>query len=200
MGVVYRATDRVLQREVALKLLLAGKDADERDVERFVTEARAAAKLEHPGIVPIFEIGQSEGHYFIAMALMREGSLADRVKNCGSLSPWEAAEIIQKVAEAVAFAHAKHIIHRDLKPANVLVGADGEPRVSDFGLAKHFESNSELTQYGAVLGTPSYMPPEQAKGMTDAIDARSDVYSLGAKHARSVSDGGPSPSAHEPLG
>ena len=179
MGVVYKACQVNLNRLVALKMILAGQFASIEDVKRFYTEAEAAATLDHPGIVPIFEIGQHEGQHFFSMAFIEGNSLADRVKN-GPLPPKEAAEITMKLAEAIAYAHENGVIHRDLKPANVLLDRHGEPKVTDFGLAKKVTGDSGLTQTGAVMGTPSYMPPEQAAGKTSEVGPLSDVYSLGA--------------------
>ncbi|MDB5391785.1 MAG: repeat-containing protein [Planctomycetaceae bacterium] len=179
MGVVYKARQINLNRIVALKMILAGQLADDSDVKRFQAEAEAAARLDHPGIVPIFEIGQHEGQHYFSMAYVEGESLARKVAN-GPLPPREAAEMVRKVAEAVEYAHQKGIIHRDLKPANVLLDQAGEPRVTDFGLAKQLKADSNLTGTGQILGTPSYMPPEQAGGHVDQAGPRSDVYALGA--------------------
>lgn len=179
MGVVYKARQRNLNRVVALKMILAGHLANESDVKRFYAEAEAAAALDHPGIVPIFEIGQHEGQHYFSMAFIEGENLARRVAE-GPLPPREAAELVRKVAEAVDYAHQKGIIHRDLKPGNVLLDQTGQPRVTDFGLAKHLAADSGLTGTGQILGTPSYMPPEQAAGRIDAVSPASDVYSLGA--------------------
>ncbi len=188
MGVVYKARQSTLKRIVALKMILSGQLAGEEDVKRFYAEAEAAAKLDHPNIVPIFEIGQHDGQHYFSMALVEGESLARKVAE-GPLPPREAAGLIRKVAEAVAYAHVEGVVHRDLKPANVLLDKDGEPRVTDFGLAKRISPESlsseavdsaGLTATGQILGTPSYMPPEQAAGKTDQIGSVSDVYSLGA--------------------
>ena len=179
MGVVFKARQVKLNRIVALKMILSGELAGEEEVQRFKTEAEAAANLDHPGIVPIYEIDEHQGQHYFSMGFVEGQSLADRVKD-GPLPPREAAELVKKVAEAVAYAHEKGVIHRDLKPANVLLDANGEPRVTDFGLAKQVESDGDLTRTGAVMGTPSYMPPEQASGKTEEIGPQSDVYSLGA--------------------
>ena len=179
MGVVYKAKQSSLDRVVALKMILSGDLAGEEEVQRFRTEAESAANLDHPGIVPIYEIGEHKGQHYFSMGFVDGMSLADRVKD-GPLAPQEAAKIIQKVADAVAYAHDKGVIHRDLKPANILLDTAGESKVTDFGLAKRVESESDLTRTGAVMGTPSYMPPEQAAGKTAEIGAAADVYSLGA--------------------
>lgn len=179
MGVVYKARQVRLNRTVALKMILAGQFAGEADVQRFQTEAEAAAQLDHPGIVPIFEVGEYEGHHFFSMGLVEGNSLSARISD-GPLPPKEAAALVRKIAEAMQYAHDKGVIHRDLKPANVLIDKDGQPRVTDFGLAKKLESDSQLTGTGQILGTPSYMPPEQAAGRTEQVDERADVYALGA--------------------
>ncbi len=179
MGVVYKARQTNLNRVVALKMILAGQLALDEEVQRFRTEAEAAANLDHPGIVPIYEIGQHEGQHFFSMGFVDGCSLADRVRN-GPLPPNEAAELTKKIAEAIAFAHSRNVIHRDLKPANVLLDQNGEPKVTDFGLARKTDNDSGMTRTGAVMGTPSYMPPEQAAGKTSEVGPLSDVYSLGA--------------------
>jgi WD40 repeat protein/tRNA A-37 threonylcarbamoyl transferase component Bud32 len=179
MGVVYKARQRNLNRLVALKMILAGELAGEDEVRRFHAEARAAAHLDHPGIVPIFEVGRRQGRIFYSMALIEGQSLAARVKD-GPLAAMEAAIVVQEVAEAMHYAHQQGVIHRDLKPHNILVGRDGRPRVTDFGLAKQTKRDSNLTGTGQILGTPSYMPPEQAAAQTERVGPHSDVYSLGA--------------------
>ena len=177
MGVVYRARQVSLNRPVALKMILAGQLAGDDEVKRFYLEAEAAANLDHPGIVPIYEIGEHEGQHFFSMGFVEGTSLAAKVAD-GPLPPREAATLIVKVAEAVQFAHEKGVIHRDLKPANVLLDAQGQPKVTDFGLAKKLQADSGLTHTGQVMGTPSYMPPEQAEGKN--VGPAADVYALGA--------------------
>lgn len=178
MGVVYKARQVNLNRTVALKMILTGQLAGKDDVQRFYTEAEAAAQLDHPGIVPIFEIGEHEGQHYFSMAYIEGDSLAQKVAN-GPLPPHEAAEIVQKVCQAIAYAHGRGVVHRDLKPANVLMDPSSQPKVTDFGLAKRDESESNLTGTGQILGTPSYMPPEQASGRLDEVGPGSDVYSVG---------------------
>ena len=179
MGVVFKARQTSLNRIVAVKMILSGQLASPGDVQRFRTEAEAAAQLDHPGIVPIYEVGQHEGQHYFAMGFVEGASLAVRVAQ-GPLPPREAAEIVREVAVAVQYAHDHGVIHRDLKPGNVLLDKDGHPRVTDFGLAKLIESGSDLTGTGQILGTPSYMPPEQAAAQVSAVSRLSDVYSLGA--------------------
>ncbi|MFO0977065.1 MAG: serine/threonine-protein kinase, partial [Planctomycetaceae bacterium] len=138
MGVVYRARQVNLNRVVALKMILSGHLATETDIQRFRAEAEAAANLDHPGIVPIFEIGQHDGQHYFSMGFIDGQSLSQRVKD-GPLEPKLAADLTRKIAEAIAYAHEKGVIHRDLKPANVLLDSVGEPRVTDFGLARRME-------------------------------------------------------------
>jgi eukaryotic-like serine/threonine-protein kinase len=177
MGVVYRARQISLNRLVALKMILAGQLAGKDEVRRFHLEAESAANLDHPGIVPIYEIGEHEGQHFFSMGFVEGTSLAARVVD-GPLPPREAADLVRLVAEAIQYAHEKGVIHRDLKPANVLLDSQGRPKVTDFGLAKKLEGDSGLTHTGQVMGTPSYMPPEQADGK--AVGPAADVYALGA--------------------
>ncbi|MBW3599426.1 MAG: serine/threonine protein kinase [Planctomycetes bacterium] len=178
MGVVYRARQVRAGRMVALKMILAGQLASGEDVRRFHAEAQSAAGLDHPGIVPIYEVGEIGGQHYYSMALVEGRSLADRLEE-GPLPPREAAELVRKVARAVAYAHSAGVIHRDLKPANILLDKNGEPRITDFGLAKR-GGDDGMTATGQILGTPSYMPPEQAAGKVHEVCEASDGYSLGA--------------------
>jgi serine/threonine protein kinase len=180
MGVVYKARQTSLNRTVALKLIRAGQQADEEEVKRFHAEAEAAANLDHPGIVPVHEIGVQDGQYYFAMGFVDGPSLAEKGAENPLLPPRKAAAYIKTVAEAIQFAHSRGVIHRDLKPGNILIDSNGEPKVTDFGLAKRVEADSSLTASGQVLGTPSYMPPEQAAGRIDEVRETADVYSLGA--------------------
>src|SRR3954469_10433696 len=177
MGVVYRARQETLNRTVALKMILSGQLATDADVKRFRAEAEAAARLDHPGIVPVFEVGQHGGHQYFTMAFVEGQSLARKIVE-GLPSPRAAARLVQQIAEAVAYAHVEGVVHRDLKPANILIDKGGQPRLTDFGLAKRVEGDDGLTATGQILGTPSYMPPEQASGRGDAVGPLSDVYSL----------------------
>jgi serine/threonine protein kinase len=177
MGAVFKARQVNLNRLVALKLVLAGELASEADVERFRREAESAAQLQHPGIVRIHEVGEQEGQHFFSMDLVEGTDLAAVIRE-RSLSPEEAVGYLLRTTEAVQYAHEQGVIHRDLKPANTLIDRANEPRITDFGLAKRIEEDSDLTESGAVLGTPSYMSPEQALGQQ--AEKTSDIYALGA--------------------
>eukprot|EP00913_Durusdinium_trenchii_P010893 g10222.t1 len=216
MGVVYKARQNKLNRIVALKMIKAGELAGDEEVKRFHAEAEAAAALDHPGIVPIYEVGEwraggvSSPVYFFSMGFVDGQGLDARLKE-GPLPPRDAAELIKTIAEAVHYAHDKGIVHRDLKPANVLLANDGAdaqatsdatsesalddataikqqntaarrlvPKITDFGLAKNIAADSGMTATGQVMGTPSYMPPEQAAGKIEQVGPLADVYSLGA--------------------
>lgn len=178
MGVVYRARQVSLSREVALKMIRSAALASEDDVRRFQVEAEAAAKLNHPGIVPIYEVGESNGCPFYSMELVEGGSL-QQLAGSAKLPPRQAAKLLAAVADAVYFGHERGIIHRDLKPSNILLDASGRPKVTDFGLAKDLGRDQEMTASGALLGTPSYMAPEQAQGRLDAVGPTADIYALG---------------------
>jgi predicted Ser/Thr protein kinase len=177
MGVVYKARDTVLGRIVALKRMGRGKLALPQEIERFYREARAAAQSPHPHIVPVYDFGEHAGEHYLTMAFVSGGSLADHRERFAE--PRAAVALLEKVARAVQAAHEKGIIHRDLKPANVLLDEQGEPLVSDFGLAKRVDDDVGLTHTGDVLGTPAYMAPEQAAGRISQISARTDVWALG---------------------
>ncbi len=179
MGVVFLARQISLNRPVALKMILTGQLANETDVKRFYAEAEAAANLDHPGIVPIFEVGQHDGQHYFSMGFVEGQSLSQRLAH-GPLPPGEAAALLVKVAEAIEYAHRRGVIHRDLKPGNILLDREGNPRVTDFGLAKKLEGDSGLTGSGQIMGTPSYMPPEQAGGNRGDVGPAADVYALGA--------------------
>jgi WD40 repeat protein/tRNA A-37 threonylcarbamoyl transferase component Bud32 len=178
MGIVYRARQVSLNRVVALKMIREGQLASEQDVARFKAEAEAAANLDHPNILPIYEIGTHNGLHYFSMKLIEGGSLAGRVAELVE-QPREAARLMVLVARAVHHAHQRGILHRDLKPGNILLDNDGSPTITDFGLARKVEGDSGLTQTGAIVGTPSYMAPEQAAARKD-LSIAIDVYALGA--------------------
>ena len=179
MGVIFQARQVSLNRPVAIKMILAGQLATEADVKRFYVEAEAAANLDHPGIVPIYEVGQHEGQHYFSMGLVEGHSLAQRLA-AGPLPSRQAAALIVMVAEAIEYAHRQGVIHRDLKPGNILLDQSGNPQVTDFGLAKMIAGDSALTASGQIMGTPSYMAPEQAGGDWGEVGPASDVYALGA--------------------
>jgi serine/threonine-protein kinase len=185
MGVVFRARQISLNRLVAVKMILAGSFADDLTLQRFHKEAEAAAQLDHPHIVPIYEVGEHEGQRYFSMKLIDGPSLAQRLagpKPGATIGPEEqkaAARLLATVARAIHHAHQRGILHRDLKPGNILLDAAGEPHVTDFGLARRIECGNRLTQSNAIVGTPSYMAPEQAAGKKD-LTTLADVYSLGA--------------------
>jgi len=179
MGVVYRARQRGLDRLVALKMVLGISGESESALQRFMIEARAAASLDHPNVVPIYDSGEVDGKLFFTMALVEGPNLKGFVETNGIPSIPHTISLFAQIVAGVAHAHAAGIIHRDLKPANVLMDKDGRPRVTDFGLAKKSSSNSELTGTGQIMGTPAYMPPEQARDSKD-VGPPADVYSLGA--------------------
>ena len=179
MGVIYKARQKNPDRLVALKMIRAGELASREDVVRFHIEANAAAQLDHPNIVPVYEAGEHDGQHFFSMGFVEGESLEDTLRD-GPLPPREAAELIHTIAKAVQYAHEKSIVHRDLKPANVLMDAGDAPRVTDFGLAKRIDADDSPTLHGQAMGTPPYMPPEQARGDLKQIGPLSDVYSLGA--------------------
>jgi eukaryotic-like serine/threonine-protein kinase len=178
MGVVFRAVQAVARREVAVKVLLGGTAGDALHGGRFAAEVSALANLRHPNIVAVFEVGEVGGSAFFSMEYAPNGTLAGRLQH-GPMPFIEAAVLVGKLAEATEAAHRLGVLHRDIKPVNVLIGADGEPKLSDFGLAKWVNRDEGLTASGAVMGTPSYMPPEQARDATD-VGPAADVYTLGA--------------------
>jgi serine/threonine-protein kinase len=193
MGVVYKAWEPSLKRFVALKMMLRGESASADDLTRFRTEAQAAAGLSHPNIVPVYHVGESDGRVYFSMKYVEGTTLAARVA-AGPLPPAEAARLVAAIARAVHNAHEAGILHRDLKPANILLAACGlagdspakpqaakpVPMITDFGLAKQVKGGASLTGTGAIVGTPSYMAPEQAEGRTREVGRAADVYALGA--------------------
>jgi serine/threonine-protein kinase len=178
-GVVFRARQKSLNRTVALKVISLGHWASKEHLIRFRREAEAAASLDHPRIVPIYEVGERDGSCYFSMQLVEGGQL-DEVVRCTPLSIRQAAELIAKVARTVHYAHEHRILHRDIKPGNILVDANGEPHLTDFGLARLVESESTVTRTMEVMGTPSYMAPEQAVGNNDGVSSATDIYGLGA--------------------
>ena len=178
-GVVYRARQKSLNRTVALKVIGLGQWSSTPHLKRFRHEAEAAASLEHPQIVPIYEIGERDGSCYFSMKFVEGGQL-DEVISRAPMSPRRAAELLVKIARTVQFAHEHGILHRDIKPGNILLDKNGEPHLTDFGLARLIEQESTVTNSFDVLGTPSYMSPEQAAGRTKELTAAADVYSLGA--------------------
>ncbi len=179
MGVVYKARQIGLNRLVALKMVLSGAHASDKDLARFRIEAEAVAKLDHPCIVQVYEINEADGRPYFCLEFVDGGALDKKLG--GNPQPFrEAAELVRKLAEAMDYAHQRHIVHRDLKPPNILLTADGVPKITDFGLAKNLGEESSQTQSGSIMGTPSYMAPEQAQGRTHDIGPLADVYALGA--------------------
>ena len=178
-GVVFRARQKSLNRTVALKIIGLGQWATKAHLKRFRLEAEAAARLEHPGIVPIHEVGERDGSCYFSMKFVEGGQL-DEVARREPMPIRQAVELIAKVARTVHYAHEHGILHRDIKPGNILLDAKGEPHLTDFGLARLVESESSVTQTLDVLGTPSYMAPEQAVGNNAAVSSATDVYGLGA--------------------
>src|SRR5712671_2236836 len=178
-GVVFRARQKSLNRTVALKVISLGQWASKAHLKRFRLEAEAAARLEHPGIVPIHEVGERDGSCYFSMKFVEGGQL-DEVVRRTPMPIRQAVELIAKVARTVHYAHEHGILHRDIKPGNILLDAKGEPHLTDFGLARLVESESSVTHTLEVLGTPSYMAPEQAAGETTKLGKATDVYGLGA--------------------
>jgi WD40 repeat protein/tRNA A-37 threonylcarbamoyl transferase component Bud32 len=179
MGVVYKARHRELKRFVALKMILAQDFAGPEQLARFRAEAEAVARLQHPHIVQIHEIGEQGGKPYFSLEFVEGGSLADKLRGT-PLPARQAAQLVETLARAVQAAHQRSIVHRDLKPGNVLLTADGQPKIADFSLAKHLDGERDLTQEGVIVGTPSYMAPEQAQGKSKDIGPAADIYALGA--------------------
>src|SRR5262245_2426636 len=179
MGVIFRARQLRPDRIVAIKVIAAGELASPRMIERFRTEAESAARLDHPNIVPIYEVGHQRGWHFFSMRLIEGCTLGAKLQSPG-LSPQDAARLMVKIARAVQHAHERAVLHRDLKPNNILMDVRGEPHLTDFGLAKMLESSVEMTSSNMVLGTLAYMSPEQAAGGTRDVTVAVDIYGLGA--------------------
>ena len=179
MGVVFRAYQKSLKRDVAVKMILRGELASQADRDRFRVEAEASAHLDHPGIVPVYEVGEINNYSYFSMKYVVGETLGQRLAR-GPLPAREAVSILSKVSRAVHFAHQQGILHRDLKPSNILLDESGQPHIMDFGLAKRSNDEESLTRTGAILGTPAYMAPEQAGGVRGNVGPVSDVYSLGS--------------------
>ena len=179
MGVIYKARQVSLNRNVALKMIRSGEFATESDIRRFRAEAETIADLDHPNIVPIYEVGEHGGYHYFSMKLLEGGTLANHLDRYFS-DPRAAARIVGTLGSAVLHAHRRGILHRDLKPSNILLDAKGEPLIADFGLAKRLDATTDLTAPGAVVGTPSYFAPEIAEGRRGAVTTATDVYGLGA--------------------
>ena len=179
MGIVWKARQTSLKRDVAVKMIRAGALAGPDEVGRFLREAEAAANLQHPNIVAIHEVGEHDGQHYFSMDLGRRPRPRGARDGRAAVAS-RAARYVKIIAEAIHFAHQRGTLHRDLKPQNVLIDAADQPRITDFGLAKIMKDDSRLTQSGVVMGSPSYMPPEQAAGRHGDVGPASDVYSLGA--------------------
>ena len=179
MGVVYKARQLSLNRLVALKMILPGGRVDEAAIRRFHTEAQAAAQLRHPRIVAVHEVGADQGRYFYSMDFIEGQNLAQKVQQY-PLAARQASLCVKTLAEATHYAHEHQVLHRDLKPSNVLIDAQNQPHITDFGLAKLMHERSDATLSGVVMGSPCYMAPEQAQGQASAVGVRSDIYALGA--------------------
>ncbi len=178
MGIVYRARQISLNREVAIKMILQGQLASPTDRERFQAEAESAARLDHAGIVPVYEVGEIDGQPYFSMKHVRGETLTTQIA-AGLVTPKDAARLLAVVARAIHYAHQQGVLHRDLKPSNILIDREGEPHVTDFGLAKRVHEAESLTHTGAILGTPAYMAPEQAAGARGQVGPATDVFSLG---------------------
>jgi serine/threonine protein kinase len=178
MGVVYKARQVSLNRVVAIKMILRGNLAGREDIERFALEAKAVARLTHPQIVVIHDVGQYGDQHFYTMEFVEGRSLADLIRS-GPVAPRKAAEYVEQVAKAIHFAHQNGVVHRDIKPSNVLIDESGRARVTDFGLAKHVDRGEELTLSGEILGTPAYMAPEQITNRRGEIGPACDIYGMG---------------------
>jgi serine/threonine protein kinase len=179
MGVVYKARDQVLKRVVALKVVLSGAHLSAEERQRFQTEVEASARLQHPNIVGVYEVGEDDGKPFMAMEFCQGGSLQEYVEDLPQ-EPRLASEMVVSIAEALQHAHNAGIVHRDIKPANILLTKDLVPKIADFGLAKKLDGEDSGTKSGAIMGSIGYMPPEQASGKTREATPANDIYSLGA--------------------
>src|SRR5436190_11367415 len=179
MGVVFKARQISLNRLVAIKMILNGHLATEQQVQRFRVEAESAGSLQHPNIVVVHDVGLLDGHHYFSMDYV-EGQNLQALVGKGALTPKRAAGYVRTLAQAIDFAHEQGVLHRDLKPSNVLIDRFDQPRITDFGLAKRVQGDSDLTLTGQAIGTPGFMPPEQVAGKGADFGPHSDVYSLGA--------------------
>jgi serine/threonine protein kinase len=179
MGIVYRACQLSLNRMVAIKVMINPATAHPTEVERFHLEAHAAARLQHPHVVGVHEVGEDQGVHFFSMDFVQGTNLANLVRS-GPLTAERAASYVKIIADAIHYAHGRGIVHRDLKPANVLIDQFDQPRITDFGLAKLLQGDASKTQAGQILGSPHYMSPEQEEGRGEEVSVQSDVYALGA--------------------
>ncbi|MCL5885722.1 MAG: protein kinase, partial [Actinobacteria bacterium] len=177
MADVYRAHDRLLDRTVALKVLFRELSVDRAFVERFRREAQSAAGLSHHNIVSVYDWGEDGGTYYIVMEFVEGLPLSAILRTNGPMTPQRSSEIAAEVASALSYAHKHNVVHRDVKPGNVIITEDGQVKVTDFGIARAFNTEDSLTQTGSVMGTATYFSPEQAEGV--GVDGRSDIYSLG---------------------
>ncbi|MEM8733203.1 MAG: serine/threonine-protein kinase [Planctomycetota bacterium] len=178
MGVVYQAQQKSLNRTVAIKMISENRPDSFENKQRFLAEAEANARLEHQGIVPVYEVGEFQGHPYFSMQCITGQTLSERLKS-GPVPQRQAAKIMIEVCRAIGFAHSQGVLHRDIKPSNILIDENDQVRIMDFGLAKFADSGDNLTRTGAVIGTPSYMSPEQASGHGNLVGPSSDIYSLG---------------------
>ncbi|MFN3192200.1 MAG: serine/threonine-protein kinase [Aureliella sp.] len=178
MGVVYQARQKSLNRTVAIKMISENRPDSFENKQRFLAEAEANARLEHKGIVPVYEVGEYQGHPYFSMQCIVGQTLSERLKS-GPVPQRQAAKIMIEVCRAIGFAHSQGVLHRDIKPSNILIDENDQVRIMDFGLAKFADSGDNLTRTGAVIGTPSYMSPEQASGHGNLVGPSSDIYSLG---------------------
>ncbi len=183
MGVVYKARQLALKRTVALKVVLAGGHAEPSKLARFRIEAEAVARLQHPNIVQIHEVGEAAGHPYCALEFVEGGNLAGKLDG-KPMPARDAARLVETLARAMQLAHSRNVVHRDLKPANVLLAADGTPKITDFGLARQLDTDSGETRAGEVMGTPSYMAPEQASGGGHEAGPAADVVCAGRDPVR----------------
>ena len=178
MGIVYRAKQIGVEREVALKVILGGSRANSIEIRRFLREAKASSMLQHPNIVPLYNIGEEGGYHYFTMKYIPGSTFEDYIRN-QEISLNDKLKIFIKICKALDYAHKQKILHRDIKPSNILMDKEGNPYLTDFGVAKFINSKSSLTQTGRALGTPYYMSPEQVKSAKYKVDQRSDIYSLG---------------------